>query len=1354
MTETAEAGTNENHTGGYVTGVTFPGVPAANISLAAVRVLLTAALWLVLASCLAADGSQLTGRRVSSGDGLASNNINCIAQDADGYIWFGTSNGLSRFDGYSAVTFTNLSPVAGESTDRHIGGILMAGDTMTVRTANYGVATYSLSESRFTGYKIYSEGNVRPQRLFGHDVLARLPYRGDTLCVSGNTVYRIARDGRVISKYPVPAAVGAVWHVEVSLVWGHRLVIMTGGASYMLDMATGRFSRPDNLQMSRPTYQGDTPGCKYVSNGEGDLWMFFDDGTVRKFHLLDNARYVQNRRHQFYPADDGNGRIFIATYGNGLFVYDKATGGIARHSAGDASPVIYSDFLTCAMADRSGNVWIGSEAAGAVCISAMRGISARYVYLSPSASGETANHIYSLEAAPDGSVLAGTRENRTLRFNPADGTVSELRRLTSPAFCFMTDSSGRTWTGTRGAGVLIDGKQYSSRGGQHRIPASMIHALAEAPRGRYWIATWGSGLLCATLGADGSLGCRRVLGGSHNERHVRCLAVSAGGILWAGTDNGLYSMPVSGRQALTCYNLQNRRLRGNEISSMHYSAASGLWLGVHGHGLAQCVLSGGRVTEVRYFDAAHGLADDIVYSITEDRYGNIWAATEEGISCVSPRTRSVVTYNFSASLMGNVFTENSAASLPDGRLLFGTRSGILEIVLTADPTAQRQSRCFITDLRVNGVSVLTMDSLSRPLSASLSRTREITLSHSQNSLTLYFSDFDYSRPRSTLYQYMLEGSDDDWRGPTSLNHAGYGDLPPGHYTFRLRKYTPGGNAPETVLRVTVSQPWYNTWTAWLIYMAVAAAACLVLWREWRSRFLMRRRMEIERHLNEFRANFFTHVTHEFRTPLAIIQSSMDRISACKDTVPPRSAVSTAMRGTRRLARLVDKIMDFRKINADSMRLRVERGDVVAFVREVFQDFWSAASQKEIALTFTPFARNHEMLFDRQMLETIVYNLLSNAVKYTPQKGSVALAMSLREADRMLIITVRDTGPGISDSQAEHLFEPFMHGYVSQGGMGIGLYLACRMAGLHHGSLSYVRPDGGAGAEFRVEIPSDDEAYGAGEIGAGRARDAVRGLEADGLPETEVTAALNDIRVAIVEDDPDMMLQLKSGLGNYFRVDAYMTGREAIDGIVSSPPSLVICDVMLPDISGYDVVRHIKKNPATCRLQVIMLTALDDEAHQIKGYNAGADDYMVKPCNMRVLLARAVQLIKWSAAPAVPDGGGAGAPAVITSQADRRFKEAIDTLIAQHLQDEDFTVDVLASLMRMGRTKLYGKMKELTGMPPNKYFMKIRMETAARLIAEGGHTVFEVAMKVGIQEQSYFYRCFKSYYGVAPSRYGK
>ena len=384
-------------------------------------------------------------------------------------------------------------------------------------------------------------------------------------------------------------------------------------------------------------------------------------------------------------------------------------------------------------------------------------------------------------------------------------------------------------------------------------------------------------------------------------------------------------------------------------------------------------------------------------------------------------------------------------------------------------------------------------------------------------------------------------------------------------------------------------------------------------------------------------------------------------------------------------------------------------------------------------------------------------------------------VKLKTEEDAIRLTVEDSGQGIDTEKQKKLFQPFMHGYASQGGMGIGLYTAYKMALTHKGMLTYSRSEALGGAMFTLMLPADTDVYALEDYRNSTVTDkseTVYNKQAEQIIMEMLPQALNDYRIAIIEDDPDMLEQIKEEVAVYFHVDAYSTGNDGYEGLLNSKPALLICDVMLPDMSGYDIVKKMRKHDALKDIPVIMLTALGDEQHQIRGYEAGADDYMVKPCNYRILIARAIQLIKWSsrhdalvnrvaeatdvttARVETPAALPTSEKPLITSSADKHLLERINTLVAQNISNPDFNIDLMADIMHMGRTKLYGKVRELTGLSPNKLLMAERMRMAAELLERSDLNISEIGYKVGILDASYFNKCFKQHFGTSPSKYRK
>ncbi len=1246
-------------------------------------------------------------------------------------------------------------------------------------------------------FRMERDGSVRAV-VKGRKYIAGNTYKGNVVCLSeDNVVEMFAPDGRLLRRTVVPAVYGRLKTIRSNFVWQDRWMIFSSD-TYCIDLKTFEVSKPEKYQVRNGLLLDAIDGYFFESNTSGKLWIFPPAGEVKVLSLIPDIKFTAERQRKYNVRRGRDGLFYIASYGNGLFIYDHPTGALRHFSARDPQAVIDNDYLTNVFIDAGGNVWVAQEQAGVSRIAVSRQAVAEFLLPVPEKIGDWSNFIRMVAPDGPGHVMLSTKDNHLFRLDLATGRIVPAGETRACVFGYLTDRAGRTWMATRGDGLYIDGVRYSKYDRQRHIPTNNIYDIKEDRYGRVWLASYEEGLIMVEPEHGGTFSVRQYLNRSINEGRQHQLEIDGDGWLWVASSNGLYAVDTKKRKIengdFRCFNTSEGNFPIDEMRCVRVVGGM-LWAGGKGSGVVRCrITADRRLADISCVTVAEGLADNSVSSIVADRHGSVWAATEEGLSRIDRRDLKVKTYKFGNRLERNTYSEGCAISLADGRLLFGTRYG-LTIVTPRWSYAERktgQLNLRITGMTVNGRPADEAGVADRAVHYS----DKISLAHNENTIALSFSNFEYADIESSLYQYYLEGLEDTWRPLTSVNHVEYGNLPPGHYVFHIRSLSGSRWSGEKSLTVVVRHPWYATWQAWAVYLLLLSALGLYLYNNARERLRLHQQMRIEKELTEFRLSFFTNITHEFRTPLAIIQGAVDKLQSDGGSTS-RSAVQTARRGTKRLMHLVNMLMEFRKVNTGNMRLNVEQGDIVTFVKEIYHDFWPVAKQKDMSMVFTPFAKTFEVPFDRRMVETMVYNLISNAVKYTPERGRVAVTM--RHTGSVIDISVEDDGPGIGPEQAARLFQPFMNGYASSGGMGIGLYTAYRMAALHKGNLTYRRAGESGGSVFTVTLPADASAYSADDYlkvtAVARPSEDVADARCEEIIRELRPEAINDVSVAVIEDDPDMAEQICGEIGVYFRVKSYSTGRAGVEGVGSGSPSLVVCDVMLPDMSGYDVVKTLKGDAATADIPVIMLTALDDEAHRLKSYGAGADDYMVKPCNFRLLVGRAMQLINKAraarkahiAAAGVSSAAGNSVSAagngvssigsevsaagnrvsaafpqpvddmprpLLTSAADKNLMDRIGLIVAQHIADKDFTVDRLAESLGMGRTKMFAKMKELTGVSPNKYLQNERLRIAADLLAEGRYTVAEVSYKVGIQDASYFNKCFKARYGVVPSKYGQ
>ena len=1430
----------------------------------------TAAITLLLGFCVswAQPSNQLVSRNLSAKDGLSSNQVYDILQDKRGYLWFATTNGISRYDGYSFLNFNVLNSPLPKQVQASMGRINYdsKNDLLWATTSNFHIACYSMQGTRFLDYT----GKGDYQRQYMHfrfddgitwlydknEGIRRIEYakgqfvctdfnrqnghafadgitslyldarhhawvisKDGLYCLSGNQAqlkvkgkvvtgqrvddkmafftnrgvfYLFDAQGKLLRKKDMKSLFPGNFAVDVkksraSICWNHKWILFTDKATFSLDIQTMEVTKPADWQMQDALLIEQSHGCSFVSSKKGDLIIFSPQGIYRRINLLEGVKDQGNRSRKYGIFAMSASRYVIVSYGNGAFVYDINMGVLDHIKVRDERHLIHSDFLTSALVDRNGNIWISQDEGGLVCIS--KSFNSFMSYLYPSSSLQVGGNnnaviriLYDARGIPH-LVCKNKRKYPLLTPNLSIGAPSDIPYGIYTSF---KDSRGHFWEGTRGGGLYVDGKLCLERGRGDEITINDIYCIAEDKMGRIWLATIRSatdgGVMLTRYQGDVPLDVQRFLFTDPSQNSIHYFCMDSRGLLWLATSGGLSFVDTREKnvslKSFHRFNMANGKFPCNDLIAVRCTSRGDVWVGGIGSGLIRCRYDAGK-DELTYtqYTTENGLGSDNVYSILEDPSGNIWAGTENGLARVDIRTGRIDNNVLNDDVQSNSYQENSALRLSGGRLLFGTNNGMVVV----DPYEASIARVTttlmptITDVVIDGQSVYRMDEIEGMPSA----WKCLNLNNNQNSITLSYSNFDYAEPGSSVYQYYLEGVDKDWNPVTNKNSVSYNALQPGNYVFHLRSMGRGNKwSKERTLKIHICEPWYNMWYSWVVYLLVVAIVGYYVVRNRKEKFQLNQKMKMEKQVNDFRINFFTHVTHEFRTPLAIIQSAVSKIMDEKTGAVSRASVQTAVRGTKRLSRLVTQLMEFRKINSDGLRLQVLAGvDIVDFVRNIYQDFWYAAKQKDIVMNYQIFNKKYEMTFDRHIVETVVYNLLSNAVKYTPARGEVNVRIDADVAQNVLCIIVSDSGAGISEEQKKSLFQPFMHGYVSQGGMGIGLYVAKMMAETHHGSLAYRKSEKLGGAEFIFSIPLSDDGYTSEDYLDTMVLANNQTTEKDEQQLEDIREmlpeALNNVTVAVIEDDPDMLDQIRTELAVFFKVVTYCNGKQGLEGVKTDRPALLVCDVMLPDMNGYDIVRQIKSLPDGYTLPVVMLTALNDEKHQIKGYKAGADDYMVKPCNFNLLVARIIQLITWSqnlpktidlvkteagesSVNSAVKSKSLKAPAaqIVEGVVDKNVLKNFEAFVAQHLSDPNFTIDSLTEMMHMGRTKLYGKIKELTGETPNKYIMRQRMKKASELLLTGDYNVTDVCYRVGLEDISYFNKCFKSYYGVSPSKYGK
>ena len=724
--------------------------------------------------------------------------------------------------------------------------------------------------------------------------------------------------------------------------------------------------------------------------------------------------------------------------------------------------------------------------------------------------------------------------------------------------------------------------------------------------------------------------------------------------------------------------------------------------------------------------------------------GNLWISTQQGVTAWNARKKSFENYMFSRNPMGNVYNENSAVCLDDGRVVLGGNYGLT----------------IIQPSRLSHVSGLTdVVFTSYPYSD------EITLTYEQRSPNIHFSTLDYSDVRNVKYTYRLEGFDQAWSKPSSTPWAAYQKLPAGKYLLHVKACTSDGTwGKESTLVIRIKPPFYLTSWAIMIYVLLVLGVIILVVKFVHDKNVLRNRIRLEQELTRYKLVFFTNIAHEFRTPLTLMQGSLEKekriMKANRWQTELEKTIRVMDKSVQRMLRLIDQLLEFRKMQAGKLKLSLQETDAVMFVKGICRMFDDAAESKEIAYSFESSEPSRAMFLDQQMIDKVVFNLLSNAFKYTPAKGTISVSLSFTD---VMTIRVADTGVGIPQEKREQLFSRFMQSSYTGESFGIGLHLTHELVRTHHGEIAYQENEGG-GSVFVVTIPLQKDCYEASDFlvkdspilkaDLAKERDGQEEKTTDAVPSAPPSAPLNRRTILLIEDDNDVREFLLSELESCFDLKVASDGKAGIAMAKELDVDLIVSDVMMPGMNGFELTKRLKNSFETSHIPIILLTALSTDENVLEGTESGADAYITKPFSPQLLMARILQLLnqreilrqKFGKEPQEIRS------AMLSNEQDSLFVKRLDSIVYSRLGEQDLSVDKVAGLLHLGRTIFYKKVRGTTGYTPNEYIRVIRLRKAAELLKEGEKNVSEVAYAVGFDNPYYFSKCFKEQFGMPPSQY--
>jgi len=1351
--------------------------------------------------CLLCGGQtkQYQFSRLDVNDGLSHNMINDFLKDRQGFVWFATLAGLNRFDGYSLKVFRNIP---GDTTSvivndiyrlfegpddqmwiySHSGNSVYNPDSETFhRNTNAVLRKLSIADGLITYVKKDSKGKYwfihYNQGLFRYDPVSKTSTRlistaGDVNSLATNEMSAIEED-----------LLGNLW------------VIHKNGIFEKLDPASLKITyRNEDL---KEKFRGEVMEYNLTADSDGDLWIFsnsnhgcfyFNKTSQQLESINTGTRIKLNSNIVRDIVQDNDGIIWIGTDHGGLNFVDKKNDFRVQqilHNEEDEKSLSQNSINTL-YKDDDGIIWIGTYKNG---VSYYHENIFRFPVVRNHRGNPSSlpfNDINAFAEDDKGNIWIGTNGGGLLYFDRRNKKFTQYlhdpRKVNSISnnviVSLYLDHKNVLWIGTYYGGLnTFDGKTFAHYKHDPADPKSIgddsVWEILEDSKHNIWIGTLRGGVDVYDRAKGEFFHYRKGDFNSIHTTYVPVLREDSDGNMWIGTGYGIDVLEKqSGRFVHYLNDINNpQTISNNSTLSIIEDSRGLIWIGTHG-GLN---LFDKNTKTFRAFQEKDGLPHNSVLTLVEDDLHNIWMATPNGISKMAVVADSEDGYTFSFKnydeadgLQGKAFNENAVLKCSTGELVFGGANGFNIFNPKDIHINTTKPKVILTDFQIfnKSVRIGDMTSPDATLSRSVTGVDKITLDHADNVFSIEFAALNFFHPEKSQFQYMMEGFNTAWLTTDAKQRkVTFTNLDPGDYVFKVKASNNDGlwNDTPTVVSITILPPFWKTKIAFGLYAvfiigALLLARWLILTKERMNFRIQQERQEAHRmhELDMMKIKFFTNVSHEFRTPLTLILTPLERILKHARDEEQRSQFLLIYRNARRLLNLVNQLLDFRKMEVQEIKFNPSEGDIIRFIRELVYSFSDLSEKKNIKFSFSSTVEGLDTLFDQDKIEKILFNLLSNAFKFTPENGSVKVEIDVKKEDgsSLLEIKVTDTGIGIPADKQDRIFERFFQHAVPSSmvnqGSGIGLSITKEFVKIH-GGLITVDSEPGKGSCFTVLMPVPEVLH-------------PRALQPneENVFDIPVLEALNGTEssdprkplVLLIEDNEDFRFYLKDNLKAQYAIIEAGNGKEGFQKAISSMPDLIVSDVMMPEMNGLEFCKKIRNDQHTCHIPVILLTARTAEEQKLEGFDIGASDYITKPFNFEILMSRMRNLIAQREAFQKVFQKHLDVKASdiqITSLDEKLIHNAI-RIVEQHIGDAEFSVEELSREMGMSRVHLYKKLLSLTGKSPIEFIRTIRLQRAAQLLEKSQLTIAEVAYQVGFNNPKYFTKYFKDEFNVLPSAY--
>ncbi len=1320
-------------------------------------------------------------------DGLSQGYISCIIQDSKGFMWFGTLGGLNRYDGYDFQVYQFKPDQPNSLSGNNISALYEDRDGF-IWVGTWGQGINVLDPKTEKIYRITGKDSIY-KHLEELDVWTFLHDTNGDIWIGGQTptlpygLFRLSWDPQKLNEssgdyhqfelttYQLdPDSLPQSNDIfAIHLTDDDRLWIGTGMGLYSSNISTENpeFKIHNNILINE-----NMPYSGVFSIFEEDelLWLG-RSGSIQSYNTVTGEWSGGPIPHpalkQVWVEQlnlDQQGRFwFVDRWGRGLFMVKKES-----ISPDMILPESSMEAINSLHVDRSNVIWMGRTARGIYKFSPSVNQFNPMVGLFNEQREAYINHIHEDK---QGRLWAN---NYVVDRKSGEWKKPDFIRQRLDGFRYVTvDSQGVFWAMSAPGQLWA----YNPDNKQERLfnfnkdatPDGPIYADHKA------ILWWGSQGTLHRFDPETS-GLRGFVydpTATPNPVGTFNFILSHGskGYLWIGTQQGLVrfdesdeSLKVFGNQVGDVKSLSGDRVLS--ILDDPENPDEYLWVGTEGGGLNRMHKTTGAA---EHYTTKDGLPDNTIYGILDDEIGQLWLSTNRGLSRFNTQTNVFRNFDKADGLQNTEFNRMAYFKSSSGELFFGGVNGINAFYPDKINDNQHIPTIAITEFRIGNQRISHLDSVS-PLEMSISSTDEINLSYEQNMISFVYAALDYVNPGKNQYAYRMKGLSDQWIQAGNSRVANFTNLDPGTYTFSVKGSNNDGvwNEEGTSIRIVINPPWWQTWWAYTIYtllfLSIGVTITLIQMRRIRLRNQLRleqQNAESIRELEQAKSRFFSNVTHEFRTPLTLILGPVEELLKQNGEAKSQGSLRSIQRQARHLLRLINQLLDISKLENQGMSVELSRGNLEVFVGDITNSFREMAHRCGIELSFQALHQIPIFDFDPEKLKKIIHNLLSNALKFTPKGGLVTVQLSqvIRDPEPHIKLLIADTGLGIPKKELEHIFDRFYQAESTQEhhteGTGIGLALSKELAELMGGDI-LVSSEKSKGSEFTLIIPfileesTPPTTIPKPLVQSPPIEESYK-PEQENIEGIEIEEGLD--MVLLVEDHQELRDFIKNQLHQQYTIIEAENGKKGLENAQRYVPDMIITDVMMPEMDGYEFCKKIKQDERTSHIPVIMLTAKSTLESRLQGLEEGADAYLAKPFNKEELLLRIRKLLevrrllqeKYQRSGAIGDRYDDS----LTVSREQTYLTRAEGVVEKFLDDPNFDVEAFCSEMGMSRTQLHRKLKALTNQSTTGFVRDIRLKTAKQLLENGAGNVTEVAYTVGFNSQTYFSRCFQEKFGFPP-----